>query len=236
MSMDFSEFRRLLGADPRSRDPEFLSARHSSAEFEDAAAEAERFEASLERAALIAAPDDLTEALLAISQQSPDPERGRRWLPMALAASVLLAAGAGGLWNMNRGWNSVEEYVVDHYRHDGEMLPVETSVSEVQAIFSALNVQAAPALAGIVSVIKYCPTPDGKGIHMILNTESGPVTVIYMPDTPVIDRESFAFDNVEAILVDLPGGSAAIIGPDQQSISGLYAFVQNSIAPSQENS
>ncbi len=32
----------------------------------------------------------------------------------------------------------------------------------------------APALAGIVSVIKQCPTPDGKGVHMVLNTERGP--------------------------------------------------------------
>jgi len=159
-----------------------------------------------------------------------------RWLPMALAASLLLVAGSFGLWQMNRGWDSVEDYVVDHYRHDGELQSAEVSVSEVQEIFSGLNMQATPALADIVGVIKYCPTPDGKGIHMILKTESGPVTVIYMPDTPVIDRESFAFDNVEAILVDLEIGSAAIIGPNQQSVNGLYAFVQDSITPSQNKS
>jgi hypothetical protein len=235
--MNFSEFRRLLGADPRNSEPEFLRARHSSPEFEAAAAEADAFEDRLERAALIQAPDDLVESLRVIGRESPRPDRGRRWLPMALAASVLLTAGAAAwLWNMNRGWDTVEEYVVSHYRHDSDMHPAGITLDEVQDLFSGLNVQAAPALASIVDVIKYCPTPDGKGIHMILNTESGPVTVIYMPDTPVIDREMFAFDNVEAILVDLQSGSAAIVGPNQQTISGLYAFVQNSIVPSQDNS
>jgi len=235
--MDFSEFKRLLGADPRSGDPGFQRARHSLPEFETAAAEAEQFETILERATLIQPPVDLLEALLAIRLKPPERDGGRRWLPMALAASILLAAGAGGwLWNANHSWDSVEDYVVDHYRHDGDMVPSGASLSEVQALFSGLNMQAAPALADIVGVIKYCPTPDGKGIHMIMNTQNGPVTVIYMPDTPVIDRETFAFDNMEAILVKLKTGSAAIIGPDQQSISGLYAFVQDSIIPSSENS
>lgn len=237
MSMNFSEFKRLLGADPRSREPGFQRARHSSPEFEAAAAEADRFEARLDHAMLIPAPDDLLDELLLISRQAPAPATGRRGLPMALAASLLLTAGAAGwVWNMNRGWDSVEEYLVDHYRHDGALLSAEVSVDEVQAIFSGLNMQATPALAGIVGVIKYCPTPDGKGIHMILNTQSGPVTVIYMPGTKVIDREMVAFDNVEAILVDLQGGSAAIIGPDQQSVAGLYSFVQDSIIPSPESS
>ena len=33
MSMNFSEFIRQLGAEPRSQDPEFLRARQSSPEF-----------------------------------------------------------------------------------------------------------------------------------------------------------------------------------------------------------
>jgi hypothetical protein len=237
MSMNFSEFKRLVGADPRSSEPSFLRARHSSPEFETAAAEAERFEVILERATRIRPPDDLLEGLLAIGRQPPARDGDRRWLPIALAASLLLAAGAGGwIWNRNHSWDSVEDYVADHYRHDGNMVPSGASLGEVQALFSGLNMQAATALADIVGVIKYCPTPDGKGIHMILNTPGGPVTVIYMPDTPVVDREMFAFDNMNAILVKLKSGSAAIIGPDQQSISGLYSFVQDSILPASENS
>ena len=38
MSMSFTEFKRLLGTDPRSRDSEFQRARASSPEFEKAAA------------------------------------------------------------------------------------------------------------------------------------------------------------------------------------------------------
>ena len=44
MSMNFSEFKKLLGADPRNSDPETLRARESGPEFEEAAAEAEAFE------------------------------------------------------------------------------------------------------------------------------------------------------------------------------------------------
>jgi len=235
--MNFSEFKRLLGAVPRSTEPDFVRARHSSPEFEQAAAEAERFETRLERAVRIPVPEGLLEELLTAGRQAAGPVTRRRWLPMALAASVLIAAGAAGwTWKINRSWDSVEEYVVDHYRHDGDIKPVTTSVGEVQALFSGLNTEAAPALASIVGVIKYCPTPDGKGVHMILNTESGPVTVIYMPDTHVVDREMFAFDDVEALLVELRNGSAAIIGPDRQTVSGLYAFMQESIRPLPESS
>jgi len=240
MSMNFSEFKRLLGAEPRSGDPEFQRARHSSPEFEQAAADAERFETKLERATLIPAPDGLMKDIMAISLQPSEPAKSKDWWPLALAASILLAVGAAGItWNMNRGWDSVEDYLVYHYRHDGEKMMARVdggTASDVQAILAELDVQANPALADIVSVIKYCPTPDGKGVHMILNTETGPVTVIYMPHTRVTDGEMLAFDNVEAVLVELQSGSAAIIGPDRQLISSLSAIIQDSLIPVPGNS
>ena len=236
MSMNFSEFKQLLGAEPRSRHPEFLRVRRSGAEFEAAAAEAERFEDKLERAVSIAAPEGLLEEITAATARDAKTGAKRsRWWPMAMAASLLIAVGAAGVtWNLDRGWNSVEEYIVDHYRHDGgrvlNLAPVN-SISEVQAVLADLDVQALPALAGIVGIIKNCPTPDGRGAHMILEAESGPVTVIYMPDTEVTDQEMLAFDGLQVMLVELPRGSAAIVAPDREVITSLYGTIRDSIVP-----
>ena len=241
MSMDFSEFLRRLGADPRNKDPEFLHARQSGPEFEQAAAAAEAFEARLDRATGLPAPEGLLDDLLEISRdKAPTAAPVSRWQtmgwrPMALAAGILIAVGAAGIsWNMNRGWDSVDQYLAEHYHHDGDALVAKSGkqpVGDVQAIFSAFSVEAAPELARIISVIKYCPTPDGKGIHMVLNTEQGLVTLIYMPETDVNDRETLEFDGMKALLVGLEKGSAAIIGTGSQSISELYSFVHESIVP-----
>ena len=232
MSMDFTEFKRRLGAEPRSRDPELVAARDLSPEHREAVIKAEIFEETLDRAASLPIPSDLLENIHSITSRQQT--RRRNWWSLALAASVLVAIGAAGIgWKMkNPGWESVEAYVMDHYRHDGDKvlaLAQEGDSSDVHAMLARFKLDATPELANIVSLIKYCPTPEGKGIHMILDTENGPVTVIYMPDIHVTDQEMLAFDAMEALLVDLENGSAAIIGADSQHIQDYYAVVHDSI-------
>jgi hypothetical protein len=243
MSMGFTEFKRLLGADPRSRDPEFLAARDASPEHRAASAEAERFERRLEQALALRAPEDLLEQLRSIPRSSADhgrstPGRGRAWR-FALAASLLIAVGAAGLtWKMNSGWDSVEDYVVDHFRHDGVEVLARAggrTADDTRAVLADFGVTALPALAGAIRVIKMCPTPDGKGVHMVLDTEHGLVTLIYMPHTAVSDGERITFDDSEALLVTLRSGSAVLIGSPSQQISDLRALVQESIIPVGEN-
>ncbi|MEE8339227.1 MAG: DUF3379 family protein [Xanthomonadales bacterium] len=236
--MNFSEFIRQLGAEPHSRDPAFLRARQSSPEFVRAAQEADAFEKKLTRAVDLQLPDDMMERILQVSRSPVETSATATtpwWRSMALAAGILIAVGAAGItWNMNRGWDNVNEYLADHYSHDGPGLVAragEKTTEDIQAIFALFNVKAAPELAKIVSVIKYCPTPDGKGVHMVLNTSAGPVTVIYMPATEVNDRETLAFDGMHALLVSLEIGSAAIIGTGSQGISALYSVIQSSIIP-----
>jgi len=94
MSMNFSEFKKLLGADPWNRDSETLRARNSAPEFEQAAADAEAFENKLQSALLVQPSPDLLEGIKTISQE---PARQRVWMPLALAASVLIAFGAVGI-------------------------------------------------------------------------------------------------------------------------------------------
>ncbi len=242
MSMDFSEFIRQLGAEPRSQDAAFLRARQSSPECVQAAEEADVFEEKLIRAMDLQLPDGMMENILSISR-SPDGSKVAattpRWRSMALAAGILIAIAASGItWNMNRGWDSVDDYLADHYSHDGARLVAragEKTTANIQSIFARFDIEAAPELAEIISVIKYCPTPDGKGIHMVLNTKAGPVTVIYMPATEVNDREIFKFGGMQALLVTLEKGSAAIIGTGSQGISALYSVIQDSILPTFSN-
>lgn len=234
MSMDFTEFKRRLGAEPRSRDPALVAARDSSAQHREAVIRAEVFEEKLELAAALPVPSDLLENIqeMCISRQV----KRSKWRPVAMAASVLIAITAAGIgWNMSSpGWESVEAYVMDHYRHDGDRvlaLAQEGTETDVRAMLARFDLDATPELADIVSLIKYCPTPEGKGVHMILDTRDGPVTVIYMPDTHVKDQEMLTFDAMEALLVDLEHGSAAIIGANSQHIRDYYAVVHDSIIP-----
>jgi hypothetical protein len=238
--MDFTEFKRRLGAEPRSPDPELASARGQGPEFAAAAEEAEAFEQKLERALAVPVASELVDDLKQVSRTAPR-NRRRTWWPAALAAGLLIAFGGTAMYRQFvPQWDSVEAYVIDHFQHDGvNMLALDASQHEVpdaaaiEAMFGRFEVEAAPALREIVGVIKICVTPDGKGIHMVLNTLEGPTTVIYMPSTVVPDREQFDFDGQHALLVNMEHGSAAIIGADSQGPARLYAFVQDSIRPLQ---
>jgi hypothetical protein len=234
MSMDFSEFKRWLGAEPRCEDPAFAAARNSSDEYRQAAEEALAFEGRLEQAIDVPVPDDLVSGLQRIPFEGATQRAARRrWLPMAMAASVLVAIGAVALtWQSGKQWNSVEEYLADHYRHDGPALLAslgEVPPVEVQAILAEVGASAKPELANIVGIIKYCPTPDGKGVHMVLNTERGPVTLIYMPETSVQEGQPVHFDDVEAVLVSLPRGSAALMSDGIAPDAGLLNLVHNGL-------
>ena len=231
MSMNFSEFKKLIGADPGNKNPETLRARRSSPEFEEAAVEAEVFEEKLTKALHIQPPADLLDQIKDISQQ---PVRKRNWVPLAMAASLLVFVSAAGLvWKQSHTWDSVESYVADHYSHDGSKTAAKAtdylSDQDISKILAKLDAKADQELAGRIKLIKFCPTPDGRGAHMIVSTDQGPVTIFYMPNTQVTDGEMVKFDQMHALLVSLDHGSAAIIGKQSQNIESLVATLRNSL-------
>lgn len=230
MSMNLSEFRRRLGAEPRSKADEMRRAREASEAHRAVAREADRLEHRLERALDVPVPKDLVDSLRAIPSTEARP---RRWWPVALAASLLLAVGAAGVGlRVSNEWASVQDYVMDHYRHDGERLVAESlqdGYGDVHEVLAKFGLDAEPALANIVGLVKLCPSPKGKGVHMVLHTDQGPLTVMYMPDTHVHDGESWAFESKNVVLVDLPNGSAAIIGAQDTPLRDYYAMLHDAL-------
>jgi len=229
--MNFSEFKKLIGADPGNRDPATLRARQSGPEFEAAAREAEAFEKKLQAALHIQPPPDLLHQIQAIGQT---PVRGRKWLPLAMAASLLVAVTAGGLYyRQNHYWDSVESYVAQHYGHDGTKVigraSVKMSDGDIEKVLAKLDATADTPLEGHIMFIKFCPTPDGRGAHMVLSTDQGLMTVIYMPEIKVNEGEVVKFGRMHALLVNLEKGSAAIIGNQSQDVEDLVAMVKDSL-------
>ena len=233
MSMNFSEFKKLLGAEPWNAEPETLAARQSDPVFEQAALEAEAFERKLQDALEINVPAGAqVENLLDISAH---PARGHpRWL--AIAASVLIMVGvAGTAWYQVNKPRTVEEYVASHYLHDGGKVLAMAAPGfdnrEVNRILNRLSAVAGSELVDRVRFIKFCPTLHGRGAHMILESDAGPFTVIFMPETPVLDGESIIFGDSSAQVISLEIGSAAIIGAANVARPGIEAFLKSSITP-----
>lgn len=236
MSMNFSEFKRLIGADPWNRDSETLRARNSAPEFEAAAAEAEAFEEKLQSALHIQPPADLLEGIKGISREVENiqPAKQRRWMPLALAASLLIAVGAVGMvWKQSRQWENVEAYLADHYSIDGDALVAQAtdivSEQDIARIMASLNASADQQLSGRIKFIKFCPTPEGRGAHMVVSTDQGPMTIIFMPKTQVTDGEMVKFNQMHAFLVSLEHGSAAIIGKQSQAVESMEAMIRESL-------
>jgi len=236
MSMNFSEFKKLIGADPWNRDTETLRARNSAPEFEAAAEEAEAFEEKLQSALHIQPPADLLESIKGISREieSIQPAKQRRWMPLAMAASLLIAVGAVGMvWKQSRQWDNVEAYLADHYSIDGDALVAQAtdivSEQDIARIMASLNASADQQLSGRIKFIKFCPTPEGRGAHMVVSTDQGPMTIIFMPKTRVTDGEMVKFDQMHAFLINLEHGSAAIIGKQSQAVESMEAVIRESL-------
>jgi hypothetical protein len=231
VSMNLSEFIRQLATDPDSQDPEFLRARNSAPEFVAAAGKSARFETRLRRAVSVPVPADWLAELQARSPVVADRQNRLRLFAMA-ASALLVIAAAAITWRMtSTNFDSIEEYVAYHYNHDGEDVLARAGgqqADNIEQILSDFDVQLAPELAGKVTLIKFCPTPAGTGAHLVVNTTSGPVTIIFMPDMLVTDGEMLTFDGVQAQLVDLVRGSAAVVGTPAQNVAKLHALVQTS--------
>lgn len=236
--MDFSEFIRRLGAEPRNQDPDMLSARAAAPEFDHAAEAAEAFEQQLEAALKVPADGDaLLEA--ALQRVSREQKAAPRWPWLAVAASILVVVGVVGISRQSAPGpgGGIEHYVRAHFDHDGQQVLAMAMASEgfnpaeLERVLAQLDKHGTAELAERVRFVKFCPTPDGKGAHMVVESESGPVTVIVMPNTRVENRMLVQFDGHEATVFPLNSGSAAIIGDSGQQYAALQTLLQSSILP-----
>ena len=233
-----NHYRQSMLADPRDPDPELREHRASCTDCNLFTERLLHFEARLDRALRVASAaradsDDRVVPLMARSARRA-PANRRSWL--ALAASVLVAVVvAGGLW-LSVPERSLAADVVIHMRGEPQAwrrtdVPVPSPALQQVLRDSSLHLAAG---AGIVSYASSCDFRGRVVPHLVVQTESGPVTVMVLVHERAAKNMQFAEQGYRGVIVPVPGhGSLAILmqGPaaDPATVEQLALRVVESI-------
>ncbi len=216
--MDITDFQTMIETDPYSRDPDFVQARRKDPKLRRIWIEAMDFEATLHEALCLPVPDDLKSRIA--FRQAGEAARmlRRRWSVVAAMLVLVTVLGASWWWKTRPG--PIEQFVLEALMMTPAELMAESELpaDEVRSLLASLNAYIEGDV-GRVRFMKTCHAPGGTGIRMVLMTDYGPVTILYMPKAQLVKRVEFEARNMKGAIVALEEGAAAIIGSSSRQIA-----------------
>jgi hypothetical protein len=230
--MEHAHYRTAIMADPHSADAELRAHREACAECRAFTERLLKFEARLDRAMRVTIPSkaDVLPFARKRGNAAPGP---RRW--MAIAASVLLGAAiVGGVW-LSLPQSSLAAAVVAHMAGEPDAWQRTAAVAqpELAGVLKDSKLRL-KADAGIVSYASSCMFRGHRVPHLVVQTSSGPVTVMVLVHEPVRQVTPFDSEGYRGTIVPVPGhGSIAVLmhdaGIDAAEIARIAARVDASI-------
>jgi hypothetical protein len=250
--MRCADYRRSMMVDPRDADPQLREHRESCHDCQAYTERLLRFEARLDRALRVAVPAHTdthakidadfqagaAPAVVPPRAELPAPRRGSRvyrqgW---AMAASVLLAVVvAGTLW-LSVPRHSLAADVVTHMAGEPDAwrrseVPVPSP--ELQNVLRDSHLRLATR-AGMVSYASSCEFRGHRVPHLVIQTASGPVTVMVLVHEQAPKPVRFDEGGYVGVIIPVPGhGTLAVLtrdpATDSKAIEQIAARVLDSI-------
>lgn len=225
--MNCTEFRRALGADPNYDGTDARAHRASCPACEQYAQEMQRLNGLIKRALSVPVPEQAKFSAPATGIV----QSNSRWF--AMAASVILAVGValGTVWFAGFPRESLASQVVAHLAHEpSAMTSTELRVS-TQVLESALAAKGLRLARPMnnVSYVQSCVLRGHFVPHLVVQTDSGPVTVVLLTEEPIKKIERFTEAEYQGVLVPTKKGGMAVIADDVVLAERVADQVQASI-------
>jgi Protein of unknown function (DUF3379) len=228
--MDHGDYRKAIMSDPNDPDPKLRAHRETCRECDLYTEELKGFETRLERALRVDLAGATVLPLTRKRAAAPRP-----WRRMAIAASVLLGLGvAGGVW-LALPQPTLAADVVAHMAGEPDAwrrTDVPVADPELDAVLrdSKLSLRSD---AGIVSYASSCLFRGHHVPHLVVQTPSGPVTVMVLVHEPVSRSAKFDERGYRGTIVPVPGhGSIAVLmqgSGDGSDVARIAAQVNDAI-------
>ncbi|MGH8550894.1 MAG: DUF3379 family protein [Methylococcales bacterium] len=178
-------------------------------------------------------PASLSEKL----QKIPLQERNRRLRnltrgTLALAASIVLGVG---LFNFGLlrfpARPGLRQVVYEHIIHEPlaltAVLPVEQAI--VNTTLKDFGVELTDSKIGEVLYVRLCPIGDTHGLHLVVQGQGGPVTILFMPTKTVKARIPFEEGRFAGHIDPITVGLVAVIGEKGESLDRFDRAIKQSM-------
>jgi Protein of unknown function (DUF3379) len=234
--MDHAQYRSAVLSDPNDPDPELRAHRESCAECAAYTEKLQGFEARLARALQVevdagkswAAIRGAGRPVTSLARRPPRgwPPRvaGARWL--ALAASVVFGAVVVGLiWVVPS--RSLAAAVVAHMAGEPGAWRTDAPVpgSQLNAVLEDSKLKIMPQ-AGMVSYASSCRFRGHMVPHLVVQSDSGPVTVMVLVHESKAKWKQFDEQGYRGVIVPVQGhGALAILMKDPHADAATVARV-----------
>jgi hypothetical protein len=229
--MQCLEFRRVAGADPRDLLRSAAAAEHvaTCARCAEFLRQARALDARILAALEVAVPPTRLRAAAA-PESTVAGIAPRRWY--ALAASVVAGVLVGTLIWVSTPRVSLAEDVLGHMHHEPEAMAATTEVPDERTLIEVLDrsdVHLAPEV-GRVSYARSCWFRGHFVPHLVVQTESGPVTVMVLRHEKPRSVVEFDEEGYAGRIVPAGAGSVAVIGTTDADLNAITARVLDALA------
>ncbi len=232
--MNYFEFKNILDADPYSKAPEFLQAKNNDKRCNKAYQEVMKKEQIIQAALSIPVPTHNIEHIKFYQAQAQQNKFRSSYL--AIAASAILFFGAGIFFLSDSQSSDLEKFINEALMMEPAVYMSEAEIphDELASLFASINT-AIDGDLGQVHFMKLCPTLNGKGARMVLmNDLNQPITVLYMPNSPIEEAISMQMEGFKGRIVALEQGSAAIIARPHESTAQIENALIKALKPMQQ--
>ncbi|MCI0654514.1 MAG: DUF3379 domain-containing protein [Methylococcaceae bacterium] len=170
-------------------------------------------------------------------QRIPVRERNRSLREFSLGAFALAASVILGTALFNSGLlplpldPGLEQVVYEHIIHEPQALtpvfPVKHAI--LQTTLKDFGVEFSDPEFGEVLHGTLCPIGDTHGLHLVVQGQRGPVTLLFMPTKSVETRIPFHEGRFEGYIVPVEVGLVAIVGEQGERLDRFDRAIKQSM-------
>lgn len=251
--MNDQQFLERAHANPHDGSPDFQEAIAGNPTRQTLVEELKAFDARLKtHLESVSAPDGLQQALLDLPEATPEPEAGSpdhagagaaandsHWRRnVQYAAGLIVAIGVLVLVVHTRG-NPMEDMIFKHIYSELSFLEDDSpmGLSQVnQVMFDTLG--SSFAESGDMETVSFNFSKDCwvdfdngiRGVHMVMQGNIGPVTVMVIPNSPVAQETAINDDHFYGIITPGSGGNIVVVGEKEEPLQQYSSLLASNLS------